>query len=121
MKNIRIFGVVISCGFLFWSCSNQIEIPKEILTYEETLPETVDYNLHIKPILSDRCFKCHGPDKAKIEAGLQLANFEGATLELESGAKAIDPKNIGNSELIATFWINEHYDKTDSDTYYLNP
>lgn len=30
-------------------------------------------------------------------------------------------KNIGNSELIATFWINEHYDKTDSDTYYLNP
>ena len=101
MKNIRIFGVVISCGFLFWSCSNQIEIPKEILTYEETLPETVDYNLHIKPILSDRCFKCHGPDKAKIEAGLQLANFEGATLELESGAKAIDPKNIGNSELVA--------------------
>ena len=101
MKNIRIFGVFIFCSSLFWSCSNQMEIPKEIQAYEEKLPEMVDFNLHIKPILSDRCFKCHGPDKAKIEAGLQLANYEGATLELESGAKAIDPKNIGNSELVA--------------------
>jgi hypothetical protein len=101
MKNISIIGVIIFCGFLFWSCSDSVEIPKEILAFEEKLPKTVDYNLHVKPILSDRCFKCHGPDKAKIEAGLQLANFEGATLELESGAKAIDPKNIGNSELVA--------------------
>jgi len=101
MKNISITGVIIFCGFLFWSCSDSVEIPNEILAFEEKLPETVDYNLHVKPILSDRCFKCHGPDKAKIEAGLQLANFEGATLELESGVKAIDPKNIGNSELVA--------------------
>lgn len=101
MKNILKFSIIIFCGFLSWSCSNSVEIPKEILAFDEKLPEVVDYNLHIKPILSDRCFKCHGPDKAKIEAGLQLANFDGATLKLASGAKAIDPKNINNSELVA--------------------
>ena len=37
-----------------------------------TLPEVVDYNFHVKPILSDRCFACHGPDEAKREADLRL-------------------------------------------------
>lgn len=36
------------------------------------LPEVVDFNFHIKPILSDRCFKCHGPDEATREGGLGL-------------------------------------------------
>ena len=83
------------------ACFNSTEIPEEILAFDDKLPERVDYNLHIKPILSDRCFKCHGPDKSKIEAGLQLASFDGATLELKSGAKAIDPGSISNSELVA--------------------
>ena len=26
------------------------------------VPDQVDFNFHVKPILSDRCFKCHGPD-----------------------------------------------------------
>ncbi|WP_345248650.1 hypothetical protein, partial [Nibrella saemangeumensis] len=50
------------------SCSH-VEKPTELIAAEKTLPETVDYNLHIKPILSDRCFACHGPDKAKQQAG----------------------------------------------------
>lgn len=36
------------------------------------LPDIVDFNFHIKPIISDRCFKCHGPDKAKQESELGL-------------------------------------------------
>jgi hypothetical protein len=36
------------------------------------VPAKVDFIFHVKPILSDRCFKCHGPDEAKVEAGLQL-------------------------------------------------
>jgi hypothetical protein len=36
------------------------------------LPDSVDFNLHIRPILSDRCFSCHGPDVNKREAGLRL-------------------------------------------------
>ncbi len=39
---------------------------------EAALPEEIDFNLHIKPILSDRCFACHGPDENKREAGIRL-------------------------------------------------
>lgn len=38
----------------------------------EVMPDSVDYNFHIRPILSDRCFACHGPDANKREAGLRL-------------------------------------------------
>ena len=86
-------------GLIFVSCNGN-EIPVEVLAFEDKLPETVDYNLHIKPILSDRCFKCHGPDKTKVEAGLQLVTFEGATEKLKSGNHAIVSGNINKSELI---------------------
>ena len=38
----------------------------------QALPETVDFNFHIKPILSDRCFACHGPDEKARKANLRL-------------------------------------------------
>ena len=41
------------------------------------LPDVVDYNFHIKPILSDNCYICHGPDANKRKAGLQLHTKEG--------------------------------------------
>ncbi len=38
----------------------------------ERLPNVVDYNYHVKPILSDRCYSCHGPDAAARQANLRL-------------------------------------------------
>ncbi|MEJ7586744.1 MAG: PSD1 and planctomycete cytochrome C domain-containing protein [Ferruginibacter sp.] len=38
----------------------------------QSMPDKVSYNFHIRPVLSDKCFKCHGPDINKREAGLRL-------------------------------------------------
>ncbi|MFT6794054.1 MAG: hypothetical protein ACJAR1_002055, partial [Rubritalea sp.] len=42
------------------------------------------------PILSDKCFVCHGPDADKDE--VRLDSYEGATEKLGGGVHAIDPK-----------------------------
>ena len=61
-----------------------------------------DYNQHIKPILSDKCFACHGPDKAKQKAGLRLDESTAAYAPLPEspGKTAIKPGNIWKSELV---------------------
>jgi hypothetical protein len=96
-------------GWLYWIgvslvCFLQgcgVEKPAEIVRLEKQLPETVDYNLHVKPILSDNCFFCHGPDKNSQEAGLELATREGALAPLKEskGKFAIVPGNLKESQV----------------------
>ena len=64
------------------------------------LPKTVDFNYHIRPLLSQNCFVCHGPDSSSREAGLRLDNLEGATALLESGNYAIVPGDAEGGSLI---------------------
>ena len=68
---------------------------------KDSLPEMVSFNFHIRPILSDKCFKCHGPDINKREAGLRLdiADSAYAPLTETRGAFAIVPGKPEESEL----------------------
>ncbi|MEI7928455.1 MAG: c-type cytochrome domain-containing protein, partial [Verrucomicrobiales bacterium] len=72
-----------------------------LLLLAPVLQGAVDFNREVRPLLSDRCFACHGPDSAKREAGLRLDSFEGATTKLESGKQAIVSGNSHASEIFS--------------------
>src|SRR5215469_11008561 len=68
----------------------------------EKMPEVVSYNYDIRPILSDKCFKCHGPDANHREAHLRLdiADSAYAPLHVTKGAFAIVPGHPDASMLL---------------------
>ena len=72
------------------------------LAYDE-IKFKPDYNIHIRPILSDRCFLCHGTDVKSRKAELDLSDRAKATaaLPLNPSKKAIVPGNPATSELVA--------------------
>src|SRR5690606_21102119 len=87
-------------GLCLTACS--LPLPEDVADAYEILPDRLDYNLHVKPILSDKCFACHGPDMAKQKAGLRLDLEEAALAELPEnpGKVAIDPGDPEDSELV---------------------
>lgn len=60
-----------------------------------------DFSRDVRPLLSNRCFKCHGPDEGNRQAGLRLDLRDEAIRELDSGSRALVPGHPDDSELIA--------------------
>lgn len=90
-----ILPISLLCSF-FLACGPDTGHLSEFAT---ALPETVDYNFHIKPILSDRCFACHGPDAAERKAALRLDQPEGGLKQaLESGGHAFVSGSLRKSK-----------------------
>jgi hypothetical protein len=80
---------LLTCGFaLGLVCGAQAQAPRPIR-----------FNRDVRPILSDACFQCHGPDKAKRKAGLRFDVEDGARVDL-GGHFAIVPGKLNESELI---------------------
>lgn len=62
--------------------------------------ERVQFNRDIRPIFSDTCFACHGPDENKIKGGLRLDSLDAARKGGKSGDPAILPGKPEASEVM---------------------
>ncbi|MEN9665314.1 MAG: hypothetical protein RLZZ326_1677 [Planctomycetota bacterium] len=63
--------------------------------------EGPDFGREVRPILANRCFKCHGPDDATRQGGLRLDRRDDALAAADSGNRAIVPGHADDSELVA--------------------
>ncbi len=70
----------------------------------------VNYNRDIRPIFSDTCYRCHGPDKNARKAGLRLDLREEATRKTKSGAIPIVPGKPEESEIVKRIFSNDEYE-----------
>ncbi len=78
-----------------------LDMPAEIAERADKLPEQVDFNFHVKPILSDRCFPCHGPDDNARTTDFRLDTESGAFMRLSESRRkfALAPGSLKKSEI----------------------
>lgn len=96
-----------ACVLLVAGCG--VKKPEEVELALKEIPAEPDFNYDVKPILSDKCFACHGPDAKKQKAGLRLDTEEGAYKALKNAKKghsasnryAIVPGDLAASEVYA--------------------
>jgi hypothetical protein len=88
VAGVLIYGLKVTGGALAHAADVAHNVP------------TIDFNRQIRPILSDKCFRCHGPDAGQRQAGLRLDRPESALHELESGVTAIVPRDPARSEMV---------------------
>ena len=80
-------------GYLFpWLVLLSMSLPLD------AADRPVDFSREVLPVLSNKCFVCHGADGEARDA-LRLDSFEGATREQE-GRRAIDPREPKNSQIL---------------------
>lgn len=90
---------------LLYSCS--IDVPKQVMVEFDQIDRVVDFNYDVQPILSDRCYQCHGPDENSRRAGLRLDDEKIAFSKLSSGSKALVSGSLFKSEVAHRILSND--------------
>lgn len=96
--------ICVLCSIVLYCCQNE-----PAMVTDEVVPAVVDFNFHVKPILSDRCFSCHGPDETDRQADLRLDLESEAfkALKDQPGKFAIVPGDAKTSELVHRVMSND--------------
>src|SRR5436190_11240392 len=89
------------------ACALLASFPASMGVCAESVPQSVEFNRDIRPILSDKCFTCHGPDAANRKTKLRLDIESGAKIELGNGRYAIVPGDPAQSELVRRVASND--------------
>src|SRR6478609_2732282 len=66
----------------------------------QPINKPVDFSFQVRPLLSDRCFRCHGPDASKRKAKLRLDTREGVFKDIGDGWAVVKPGDPASSELV---------------------
>ncbi|MBI2925490.1 MAG: PSD1 domain-containing protein [Verrucomicrobia bacterium] len=97
-------GVIAACALCLW-------FPP---LHGATAPKAksqLDFNRDIRPIFSENCYACHGPDKNKRKAGLRFDRQEDALAKLEDGDFAIVPGDVAKSKLLKLIASSDEDDR----------
>ena len=97
-KTGRIFALLLVCAISGVLTLRDIAFA-EVDTPTKNAKE-VSFRKDVLPILSERCFACHGFDAASRQGGIRLDTFDGATASGDSGLTAITPGKADTSEII---------------------
>jgi hypothetical protein len=95
---------VLSCAVLLLATS----LPRNS---SAATARAIDFNRDIRPILADKCYKCHGPDAKQVKGNLKLDSLESATKPAKSGKVAIVPRQPAKSELVRRITTRDEDDR----------
>ena len=73
--------------------------------------DTIDFDREIRPIFSESCYPCHGPDENKRKANLRFDRKDAPFKQLKDGKIAIVPGDLAQSELVHRITASDPDDK----------
>ena len=72
-----------------------------------TAEPKIDFNFQSRPLLSDRCFTCHGPDSRARKAELRLDTHDGLFKQLDTNSFVVKPGDTNQSELVRRIFATD--------------